>query len=238
MSPSSGPPPPPVTLPRRPSPAPRLSAHPLLMVVLAGLLIAVVAPAEHARAEGTRWRWPLPPPHQVVSPFEAPEHRYGPGHRGIDIAVPGDGAAVRAVEAGTVRFSGMVAGRGVVSVTHADGLISTYEPVLGILQAGTPVSAGDVLGTITHTSGASHCPRTLCLHLGARRRAEYLDPLLLLGAHGPSVLLPWGDPSPGIARGASAGTAPAAAAEAAGRASAAAPSRDDAARGVPRASIL
>src|SRR5699024_12633574 len=75
-----------------------------------------------ARSDGARWRWPLPPPRTVVAEFRAPEHRYGPGHRGIDIAAPAEGAEVHAVEAGTVRFSGSVAGRGVVSVLHADGL--------------------------------------------------------------------------------------------------------------------
>lgn len=158
----------------------------LLCVVATGLFPVA------AHAEGARWQWPLPPPHEVVAPFEAPEHRYGPGHRGIDIAVSGDGAEVRAVEPGTVRFSGMVAGRGVVSVTHADGLISTYEPVTGLVTPGEPVQVGDVLGTIESVAEASHCPGQSCLHLGARRGEDYLDPLLLLGARGPSVLLPWG----------------------------------------------
>lgn len=155
------------------------------LLVLAGLPVS-------AHAEQSRWQWPLPPPHRVVAPFEAPEHRYGAGHRGIDIAARAEGAEVRAVEAGTVRFSGMVAGRGVVSVRHSDGLISTYEPVHGALEAGSPVAAGEVLGTIEHRPELSHCPGQVCLHLGARRGKEYLDPMLLLGARGPSVLLPWG----------------------------------------------
>lgn len=162
-----------------------------LGLVLLCLLILGLPPWV-AHAEGTRWQWPLPPPHPVVGAFEAPAHRYGPGHRGIDIAVSGEGAEVRAVEAGTIRFNGMVAGRGVVSVTHADGLISTYEPVLGVLEPGTPVAAGDLLGTIAGDAAVSHCAGTVCLHLGARRGEDYIDPLLLLGARGPSVLLPWG----------------------------------------------
>lgn len=188
------------------------------MLLLAALLIGL-APYGPARAEGPRWRWPLPPPHTVLSPFEAPEHRYGPGHRGIDIAVPAEGARVRAVEAGTVRFSGSVAGRGVVSVVHADGLISTYEPVDGQLEVGSGVEPGEVLGTLESGSAASHCPGG-CLHLGARRGGDYLDPLPLLGAHGPSVLLPWAgqsrDGGPPAAEGsgafASPGTLPALAA--------------------------
>ena len=143
-----------------------------------------------ARAGGPRWQWPVPGPHPVIHPFDAPENPYGPGHRGIDVAVDNAGTPVRAVEAGTVRFSGDVAGRGVVSVLHADGLISTYEPVIGTLEEGARVRTGDVLGEITDDS-ASHCSRRLCLHLGARRDQGYLDPEVLLGARGPSVLLPW-----------------------------------------------
>lgn len=160
-------------------------------LVLAALLVIALLPAS-ARAESTRWRWPLPAPHTVLAPFEAPAHRYGPGHRGIDIAAGSPGAQVRAVAAGTVRFSGRVAGRGVVSVQHADGLISTYEPVVGAVEVGSPVAAGAVLGALGSPSELSHCSGTPCLHLGARRGEGYVDPLLLLGGHGPSVLLPWG----------------------------------------------
>lgn len=179
------------SLPARPSrPVSRPALLPVLL--LAAALLLAVLPSEPAHADAARWRWPVPAPHTVLTPFEQPEHRYGPGHRGIDIAVPADGATVRAVESGTVRFSGEVAGRGVVSVRHADGLLSTYEPVRGVLEAGSAVRAGDVLGTVEHGSDTSHCPGGGCLHLGARRGEGYLDPLLLLGARGPSVLLPWG----------------------------------------------
>src|SRR5690625_7646389 len=86
------------------------------------LLMVAVAPA--AQAQTGRWQWPTPPPHEVVHAFDAPDHPYGPGHRGIDIAATA-GEQVRAVEGGTVRFAGVVAGRGVVSVLHPDGLVST-----------------------------------------------------------------------------------------------------------------
>ncbi|WP_394214568.1 M23 family metallopeptidase [Brachybacterium vulturis] len=205
MSPSPAPALPSFPLPRHPCPGTGRRARVLRVPALLLVLVALVSLPGHARADEPRWRWPLPPPHPVIAPFQAPEHRYGPGHRGIDIAVPADGAAVRAVAAGTVRFSGMVAGRGVVSVTHADGLISTYEPVHGALEAGGSVEAGEVLGTLADT-GVSHCPGSACLHLGARRGAGYLDPLLLLGAHGPSVLLPWDEPSTGAGPAAAAGS--------------------------------
>lgn len=184
-----------------PSPAPErpctdrrpvLRAFRIVLLVLC-LVVAFAIPGT-ARADDARWHWPLPPPHPVVNAFDAPDGPYGPGHRGIDIAVTGTSAPVHAVEAGTVRFSGAVAGRGVVSVLHADGLISTYEPVTGTVEKGQEVKAGDVLGTIADGE-ASHCSDQVCLHLGARRGQGYLDPMLLLGARGPSVLLPWGGSS-------------------------------------------
>lgn len=196
--------------PSAPPTAPAARRRVRVCLALACLLVlsSLAAPAS---AEAPRWQWPLAPPHRVLAPFEAPSHRYGPGHRGVDLEAPAGHAEVRAVEAGTVRFSGMVAGRGVVSVTHSDGLISTYEPVRGSLEEGAAVEAGTVLGTVEGGADLAHCPEGTCLHLGARHGEDYLDPMLLLGARGPSVLLPWaGGPMGGD--GASAATAAGAAA--------------------------
>ncbi|MGQ4505820.1 M23 family metallopeptidase [Dermabacteraceae bacterium P13103] len=139
------------------------------------------------KAGEARWLWPTAPPHRVVRGFSAPTHRYGPGHRGIDISPPGP--EVYAVQEGTVRFAGMVADRPVVSVLHAGGLLSTYEPVVSDLRAGDPVRAGQFLGTVQ----PGHCAAAHCLHLGARLgRDEYIDPLLLLRGWRPIVLKPLG----------------------------------------------
>lgn len=177
---------------RDPAP-PRRGRRRALVVLLLLCLLAAFTLEGPALAEGTpRWQWPLPPPHPVLHAFDAPDQPYGAGHRGIDIAVGGPGSEIRAVEAGTVHHSGPVAGRGVVSVRHADGLLSTYEPVHPEVAKGQSVAAGDLLGTIApEAAAASHCSPQLCLHLGARRGEHYLDPELLLGARGPSVLLPW-----------------------------------------------
>lgn len=199
MSVMNPPPPPRLALPipaaaaRGPVEPARRPARQLQAVLCVVLVFALLlgAPAAPALAEEARWQWPLDPPHQVLVPFDPPAHRYGAGHRGVDLAVPAAPTPVRAVEAGTVRFSGTVAGRGVVSVVHADGLISTYEPVDGVLEAGVPVQAGTVIGTVEDRPELAHCPAATCLHLGARHGEDYLDPMLLLGLRGPSVLLPW-----------------------------------------------
>ena len=141
-------------------------------------------------APGAAYAWPLAPAPVVVRPFVAPTHRFGPGHRGVDLAAA-PGAPVLAAAAGVVVFAGPLAGRGVVSVQHPDGLRTTYEPVTAAVRAGATLVRGDVLGTL----GPGHpgCP-TGCLHWGVRRdRTTYVDPLRLLAP--PHVrLLPLPDP--------------------------------------------
>lgn len=130
--------------------------------------------------------WPLPGRPAVVRAFEAPAHRFGPGHRGVDLAAA-PGTAVLAAGAGTVVFAGPVAGRAVVSIDHPGGLRTTYEPVAPSVAAGEVVSRGQQIGTLQ----AGHPGCAGCLHWGARRAADdYLDPLRLLGL-GRLRLLPW-----------------------------------------------
>ncbi|HVH24668.1 MAG TPA: M23 family metallopeptidase [Pseudonocardia sp.] len=128
-------------------------------------------------APGARYSWPLHPAPEVLSPFRAPDHRFGPGHRGADLA--GEiGQPVVAARAGVVLFAGPVGGRGVISVLHDDGLRTTYEPVHPVVRAGSPVTAGAVLGTLL--AGHRGCAQA-CLHWGVRRdRLEYVDPLVLV----------------------------------------------------------
>jgi murein DD-endopeptidase MepM/ murein hydrolase activator NlpD len=133
-----------------------------------------------------RFGWPLAPPHPVVRPFEAPSSPYGPGHRGVDIGGVA-GEAVLAAGAGVVVFAGQLAGRGVVSVDHPNGLRTTYEPVAPVVKAGRRVAPGAMLGHLR--TGHPGCPG-VCLHWGVRRGAEYLDPLALV-ATGHVRLLPW-----------------------------------------------
>ncbi len=133
-----------------------------------------------------RFGWPLPVPHPVVRPFTAPASPYGPGHRGVDLAGK-VGAPVYAAGDGVVVFAGPVAGRGVVSVEHDGGLRTTYEPLVVHVTTGQRVAAGAVVGLLL--PGHAGCAG-VCLHWGARRGEEYLDPLVLL-AEGRVRLLPW-----------------------------------------------
>jgi murein DD-endopeptidase MepM/ murein hydrolase activator NlpD len=119
----------------------------------------------------------LPAP-AVVTPFRAPSHPYGPGHRGVDLGGAPDGPVLAARD-GTVVFAGPVGGRDLVSVLHDDGLRTTYEPVLPVVETGAVIRAGEVIGLLR--PGHAGCAGQVCLHWGVRRdRNEYLDPLVLL----------------------------------------------------------
>ncbi len=169
------------------SAAGHLSPHPGLPAGVAHSVRA--AGSTWAWAPPTAWRWPLAGSPEVVRAFDPPATRYGRGHRGVDLAgVPG--AVVLAAGAGTVGYAGMLAGRGVISVRHADGLRTTYEPVVATVRPGERVTAGAPLGRLA--AGHPGCPRAACLHWGLLRGDTYLDPLSLLG-RGPIRLLPRAD---------------------------------------------
>ncbi len=155
-------------------------------LVLAVLTVAALAPAsvaadpraaEPTPAPSVAWAAPLAGEPVVTRPFHPPPHPYGPGHRGADLA-GAPGAPVLAAGDGVVVFAGMVAGRPVVSVDHAGGLRTTYEPVDPSVAAGQRVTRGSPLGTLA--PGHAECPVAACLHWGVRRGETYLDPLSLL----------------------------------------------------------
>jgi murein DD-endopeptidase MepM/ murein hydrolase activator NlpD len=125
----------------------------------------------------TSFGWPVAPP-AVVRPFDPPAQPWLAGHRGVDIAAP-PSVVVRSAGAGIVLFAGTVAGRGVVSVGHAGGLRTTYEPVTASVKLGALVAQGDPIGRLE--AGHRGCVQAACLHWGLRRGPLYLDPLALLG---------------------------------------------------------
>lgn len=140
---------------------------------------AVGAPHTGTALETARYGWPLRPVPRVAERFRAPSQRWTAGHRGADL-VGTHGQEVLAARDGVVAFAGPLAGRGVVSVLHPDGLRTTYEPVSASVAVGDLVARGAVLGTLE--PGHAGCPAAACLHWGVRRgEADYLDPLVLVG---------------------------------------------------------
>ncbi|SFO86269.1 Peptidase family M23 [Geodermatophilus dictyosporus] len=150
---------------------------PAVLLVVAALLLPAPAVAGPGVAVAPAWVSPVGDPPVVTRPFVPPPSPYGPGHRGADLA-GAPGAVVGAAGDGVVVFAGMVAGRPVVSVDHADGLRTTYEPVAPVVAAGQAVTRGAPLGTLL--AGHEGCPAAACLHWGLRRGETYLDPLSLL----------------------------------------------------------
>lgn len=132
--------------------------------------------------------WPLSPRPEVYRPFEQPRSQWSNGHRGVDL-VAAVGQPVLSAGEGVVAFSGVVAGRGVITVRHSGGLRTSYEPVDIRLTSGAPVRRGARIGVVSATAG--HCVPLTCLHWGAISGQTYRDPLSLLG-FGRPILLPLG----------------------------------------------
>jgi murein DD-endopeptidase MepM/ murein hydrolase activator NlpD len=191
------------SLATHPSPPPRTPLVGLLLV--ASSLLAAVLCLGQGTASGTplgtpaaasppgpvtRFHWPLAPPHPVLRPFQPPRTPFGPGHRGVDLG-GSVGEPVLAAGSGLVLYAGPLADRSLVSIEHAGGLRTTYEPVRPTVRVGQYVTRGQVIGGLL--PGHPGCPAALplvCLHWGAHRDRVYLDPLLLVET-GHVRLLPW-----------------------------------------------
>ena len=97
-------------------------------------------------------------------------------HLGVDFAAP-TGTPVRAVGAGTVRWSGWKGGFGRhVEIDHGDGLVSAYSHLRGIHQGvrkHAHVNRGQVIGRVG-MSGRATGPH---LHFAIFRNGRYLNPL-------------------------------------------------------------
>jgi murein DD-endopeptidase MepM/ murein hydrolase activator NlpD len=152
----------------------------LLLIILAGGFAPLPAAAEPPPLTvpaTALWTSPMDGHLTVTRPFEQLPHRFAAGHRGVDLHGR-PGGPILAAGDGVVVFAGMVAGRPVVSIDHANGLRTTYEPVDASVGAGLPVSRGSPIGTLA--IGHPGCPVQACLHWGLRRGKTYLDPLGLL----------------------------------------------------------
>ncbi|MGL6235334.1 MAG: M23 family metallopeptidase [Segniliparus sp.] len=145
------------------------------------LAVGSLAQASPQDAPTTGYVWPLSPRPRVATRFDPPSHRWGSGHRGVDL-VAAAGADVRSAGRGTVVFASAINGVGAVSVEHPGGLRTTYEPVEPTVRIGQLVAAGDPIGLLV--AGHPGCPGQACLHwglkLGHGRHDQYYDPLVLV----------------------------------------------------------
>jgi len=172
-----------------------MTPAPFLAAALSVLVTAVPAVASTSAAPVTGG-WPLVPEPEVVAAFDPPDHEWSSGHRGVDLAGR-VGQRVRAALPGRVTFSGRIAGRGVVVVSHG-ATRTTYEPVSGSVEPGDQVGEGDHLGGLEWFG--SHCFPETCLHWGLLEGDTYLDPLTLVDAGPrPVRLLPLAGPASDVA---------------------------------------
>ena len=193
-----------------PTPPPRSS---LFILFIQALLFAIFwnpLPQAHAapvvtQPATTTTPWVAPVPgaghSDLLDPFVAPEMPWSSAHRGIDIRITTEDIVAPAD--GEVIFVGQVVDRPVVTIRHANGLLSSLEPVDSDLEVGRMVTAGDRLGTIS--AEGQHCA-VQCIHWGVRVpdgwrigstvRDLYIDPGFLLGWTEPSILWPvYSDPA-------------------------------------------
>jgi murein DD-endopeptidase MepM/ murein hydrolase activator NlpD len=91
--------------------------------------------------------------------------------------------------AGVVFFAGVVVDRGVLSIRHADGTVSSFEPIAASVSAGDEVGSGQSVGRV---SEGGHCD-SACLHVGARVEGVYVDPEPYFSVRRRAVLVPLGD---------------------------------------------
>lgn len=122
---------------------------------------------------------------QVIRAADIPDAVWEPGHRGVDLqASPGQ--IIVASRGGTVAFAGVVAGTPVVSISHADGIRTTYEPVVARVRAGQKVRRGEDIGVLADADALpEYARRSPGLSWGARfegRGRVYIDPMTLLGS--------------------------------------------------------
>lgn len=161
------------------------------IAVVATMLITTTATAGAGPAAGgpAEWTWPLGLAQTaIVRSFDLPDEPWRPGHRGVDLA-GFEGFAVYAAGDGVVTYAGLVAGVGVVTVTHGE-LRTTYQPVAAAVRVGQRVAAGQQIGSLD--ADRSHCAPSACLHWGLLRGEVYLDPTSLITPAGRPRLLPLG----------------------------------------------
>ena len=163
----------------------------LTLLLIASALMLAFAEKPNPASALEVWRVPLDKP-ILVNEFRQPNADWSAGHRGVDYLV-NDGESVFASHSGVVSFNGIVVNRSVLSIRHENGLISSIEPVCGLLPAETRVETGALVGQVCNSPFyQSHCGQRLCLHFSLRSPNGYLSPLVKIGGLSPSRLKPWG----------------------------------------------
>lgn len=167
-----------------PSSALLAAVVPAVRASAAAALTAATPPAVDGTAPGVAGRgvraaggrvWPVRAP--LTSGFGMRLHPvlgYVRLHAGIDLGAP-TGTPIGAASAGVIAFAGVMGGYGnVVDIRHADGTTTRYAHQSRILvRAGQQVAAGQIIGLVGNTGGASTGPH---LHFEVRTASGPIDP--------------------------------------------------------------
>ena len=146
-------------------------------------LILTLLPQFESGAPREPWTWPTVGPTPVVRAFDPPFNPWLAGHRGVDLDVP-LGTTITSPADGKVVYAGKLVDRGVISIRHAGGIRSTFEPVDVLVSTGDFVARGQAVAVVVE----GHAPGSL--HWGAKISSdEYVDPLRFV--RGKIVLKPW-----------------------------------------------
>ena len=131
----------------------------------------------------------------VIEPYRQSETPFSAGHRGVDYEVVLSQGVFAPADA-TVHFVGTVVNRQLISLSHDQQLLSSYEPVCSTLAEGESVQKGELIGEVCEADDTyqPHCESQSCLHFSIRKNGEYLSPLWFTGELKNSRLLPWVDP--------------------------------------------
>lgn len=161
------------------------------LICCLSLLVVPAAQGLIAPPSVTSFRPPLDPPIKLINQYRQPNSDYSAGHRGVDYLVT-MGQRVFAPADGQVWFSGKVVNRSLLSLSHAGGYLSEFEPLCSELKRGEAVFKGQEIGRVckAEASYVPHCSSATCLHFSLRSFGSYLSPLVLIGELNPSRLLP------------------------------------------------
>lgn len=164
----------------------RAAALALSVAALGVASVPVHATPSIERTAAVRERWvpPLARTLEVSGPYRAPPHKYGSGHRGVDLpAVPGE--RVIAPATGTVIFAGTVVDRATITLRIDERTVVSIEPVTASVAVGAELGRGAQLGTV---ASGGHCLAE-CVHVGVRVNDAYVNPMRFFASR--PVLLPW-----------------------------------------------
>lgn len=143
-----------------------------------GAVMAASAPAPAGASGDGRPVFRPPVDRPVADPFRPPDDPYGSGNRGVEYDTEA-GDAVRAAAAGTVVFSGAVAGSLHVTIDHGGGVVSSYSYLRRVsVRAGARVPQGQVIAIAGDR-----------LHFGVRLDGSYVDPFDFIGVRRTRVRL-------------------------------------------------